>query len=97
VGYALRFTNSAANRLKEIDTPDQRPRKKLLRRSLGLLESDPSRPELRSHKYTSVRGANGEDVWESFIGDPAAADWRMFWHYGPEADTITVASITRLK
>lgn len=94
MGYALRFTRSAANRLKEFDTPDQKQRLTDLRDSLRLLETDPNRPELRSHKYTSVRGVNGEDVWESFVGDPVATDWRMFWHYGPEADTITVASIT---
>jgi hypothetical protein len=94
VTFALKFTRSAADRIRELDAPEQ---VQVLRATLQLLEGDPGRPELRSHKYTSVHGINGEEVWESLVADPAEADWRMFWHYGPEADTITVASITSPK
>lgn len=90
----LLFTPTAAGRLNDLDAPGTQDRLKKVRRALGRLEADPRYPSLQSHKYTSVSGPNGEEVWESYVENKTPSAWRIFWHYGPGANTITVVSIT---
>lgn len=95
MGFTLQFTREAAEALAVLGN-DAHLAKKLakVRRALGRLESDPGYPSLRSHKYTSLAGANGEDVWDSYVENDTPSAWRIFWHYGPGAGVITVVSIT---
>ncbi len=48
---------------------------------------------LHSHKYHSITGPNGEDVWESYVENRTPGAWRIWWIYGPDADTLTVVTI----
>lgn len=91
----LRFTSEAAGVLRELEG-DAHLAKKLakVRRALGRLQVDPRYPSLQSHKYTSMKGVNGEDVWDSYVENKTPSAWRIFWHYGPGANEITVVSIT---
>lgn len=59
-----------------------------------MLEANPRHPGLNSHKYAELKGANGEDVWESYVENRTPSAWRVFWHYGPGKDTVTIVSIT---
>jgi len=70
-------------------------RLKATRKTLGLLElHGPRYPGLQSHKYDSLQGARGEDVWESYVEQRTAAAYRIFWHYGPGQREITILAIT---
>ena len=66
---------------------------KKVRKALGLLQTNPRHPGLNSHKYTSLHGASGEDVWDSYVENNTPAAWRIFWHYGPGDGQITVVTI----
>ena len=50
----------------------------------------PKYPSLHSHKYQSIRGPGGEDVWESYVENRTAGAWRIWWMYGPKANEITL-------
>jgi hypothetical protein len=91
----LRFTPEAAGALRELED-DAHLAKKLakVRRALGRLQVDPRYPSLQSHKYTSMKGVKGEDVWDSYVENKTPSAWRIFWHYGPGANEVTVVSIT---
>src|ERR1700722_1919281 len=65
-----------------------------VRKCLGLIERNPKHPGLHSHKYNEKKGKNGEDVWDSYVENKAPAAWRVFWHYGPRPDEITIVAIT---
>lgn len=91
--FALFFTKKAADQLVRLDTAATQARLKKVRKTLGLLERDPKYPGLNSHKYSSISGANGEEVWESYVENNTPSAWRIFWHYGPEAGQITIVSI----
>jgi len=70
-------------------------RLKVVRKTLGLLElHGPRYPGLQSHKYDSLEGAHGEDVWESYVEQRTPAAYRIVWHYGPGQREITILSIT---
>lgn len=91
--FSLKFTFKAAAQLEALDAPATKNRVKKVRKTLGLIERDPRYPGLNSHKYQSVSGANGEDIWESYVENNTPGAWRIFWHYGPEASVITIVSI----
>lgn len=94
MAYRLFFTDTSRGALASLETPASAGRLKKVRRALGRIQADPKYPSLNSHKYTSIHGPNGEDVWESYVENQTPSAWRIFWHYGPGADTITIVSIT---
>lgn len=89
--FKLAFTSEAKEQLKALESDEKKLKK--VRRCLGLIESDPRRPGLNSHSYRSLRGRNGETVWQSYVENRTPAAWRVFWHYGPGEDQITIIAI----
>jgi len=69
-------------------------RLKAVRKALRFIEMNPRHPGLNTHKYHSLKEGNGGDVFESYAESDTPAAYRIFWHYGPGKDTITVFSIT---
>lgn len=96
MAFRLVFTKSAQQNLHDLEHDPQKgdaQKLKRVRRCLGLLECNPRHPGLHSHKYSSLKGANNEDVWESYVENHTPGAWRTFWHYGQGAQVITVVSI----
>lgn len=92
--YRLLFTQEAASVLADLGSKAQYETKlKRVRKALGQLQRDPRYPALNSHKYSSLHGVNGEDVWDSYVENNTPSAWRIFWHYGPGPDTLTVVTI----
>jgi hypothetical protein len=90
----LLFTPEARSVLKDLDSsPQYEAKSQKVKRCLGRLEANPRHPGLNSHKYQSVKGANGSDVWESYVENNTPSAWRVFWQYGSEPDTIVILTI----
>ena len=53
-------------------------------KTLALLETDTKHPGLRAHKFTSMKGAGGEEVFEAYAQNNTPGAYRVFWHYGPD-------------
>lgn len=65
-----------------------------VRKTLRLLrDAGPSYPGLNSHKYQSMTGPGGEDVWESYVENRTPGAWRIWWIYGPGLDEITIVTV----
>jgi hypothetical protein len=94
MSFKLRFTLEAKDQLAALSTPSDAARLKKVRAALARLQADPRYPSLRSHKYSSLKGSDDEDVWDSYVENNTPSAWRIFWHYGPGANVITVISIT---
>lgn len=67
---------------------------KAVSKCLRLLAADPRHPGLNTHKYNSLSGRNGEDVFEAYAENNTAGAYRVFWHYGPNKGDITIIAIT---
>ena len=65
-----------------------------VRKALGRLEINPRFRRLNTHEYESIKGASGEKVFEAFAENNTPAAYRIFRHYGPGQDAITVIAIT---
>lgn len=93
--FELKFTKVAKDQLESLSR-DGHNEKKLskVRRTLGRLQNNPMHPGLNSHKYSSMAGPNGEEVWDSYVENKTPSAWRVFWHYGPGKRVITILTIT---
>ncbi len=69
-------------------------RHKAVQKTLQFLRHNPRHPSLQTHKFTSLEGPKGEEVWESYAEQNTPAAYRVFWYYGPEKSQITVIAIT---
>ncbi len=91
----LTFTAEADRNLSDLEKDKGlAKRHKAVCKALGYLETDPRHKALNTHEFTSIKGANGEKVFEAYAENKAPAAFRIFWHYGPGKDVITVIAIT---
>ena len=67
---------------------------KQVQKTLGLLQTNLRHPSLRTHKYSSIEGPNGADVFEAYVQNNAPGAYRIFWCYGPDKEDITILAIT---
>jgi hypothetical protein len=93
--FALLFTATAVEQLKELERDrGLAKRLKAVRKTLGLLETNPRHPGLQSHRFQSLTGPGGEDVYEVYAEQATPAAYRIFWCYGPQRGQITILAIT---
>lgn len=93
--FTLLYTPEAQAVLADLAAKQQYATKlKKVRKALYLLQQmRPTYPGLHSHRYESLKGPNGEEVWESYVENRTPSAWRIWWIYGPPEDTITIAFI----
>src|SRR5262245_52773871 len=95
MAFKLRFTHQADANLAALENDaGLAKRLKAVRKALGYLETNPRHQSLNTHKYSSLRGPSGEEVFEAYAENLTAAAYRIFWHYGPGKEVITIIAIT---
>ena len=93
--FTLLFTETANRNLDELKKNKAlEKRYKAASKALGYLQTNPRHPGLKAHKYSSLGGPNGEDVFEAYAENKTPAAYRIFWHYGPGKSNITIIAIT---
>ena len=95
MNFALKFTDQADGDLTFLEqNPNFKKRLKAVRKALGYLQINPRHPGLNTHKYVSFYGKNGEEIFEAYAENNTPAAYRIFWHYGPKKEDITIVAIT---
>jgi hypothetical protein len=67
---------------------------KAVRKTLGFMETNLRHPSLNTHEFISLRGPDGEKVFEAYAQQDTPGAYRIFWHYGPGQNEITIIAIT---
>jgi hypothetical protein len=81
----LKFASAAAETLRDLERrPHQEGLLKQVRKTLALLEANPRHPSLQTHKFRSLRGPNGEEVFEAYVQNQTPGAYRIFFYYGPD-------------
>jgi mRNA-degrading endonuclease RelE of RelBE toxin-antitoxin system len=95
MNFELEFTNEAEKNLKDLETDNSKKAEyKAVKRRLGFLETNPKHPSLKSKPYQSLKGPNGEIVFESYAENETPGAYRIFWYYDKEKrGIINVAAI----
>ncbi len=93
--FKLIFTPEAEFNLRELENDRGLvTRLKAVRKALAYLEANPRHKSLNTHKFSSLAGASGEEVFEAYAQNQTPSAYRVFWHYGPGKGTITIIAIT---
>jgi hypothetical protein len=95
LSFKLEFTDEAVKQFKILEKANSlKKRLKSVRKALGFLEVNPRHQALNTHKYSDLTGANDEDVFEAYAENNTPSAYRIFWHYGPGKNVITIIAIT---
>lgn len=98
----LQFTPEALGNLRALEkTPSRASTLKQVRKTLGFLETNPRHPSLNTHRFDSLAGPNGEDVFEAHAQNNTPGAFRVFFFYGPDriekkrrVSVLTIIAIT---
>jgi hypothetical protein len=91
--FRLLLTTEAKDVLKQLAISDLKTHKKVLK-TLGLIETNLRHPGLKTHKYDSLQGPKGEEVFEAYVENRTPGAYQVFWFYGPKSEQITILAIT---
>lgn len=92
--FQLRFTDEAKTNLEALRRdPSKEAALKAVQKALGYMETNLRHPGLNTHKYASIRGPRGEDVFESYAQNQTPGAYRIFWYYGPEKGRISIIAV----
>jgi len=95
MSFQLKFTAQAEADFKSLEEDKGLLKRfKAVRKALGYLEVNPRHPGLNTHKYSSLSGPNGEEIFEAYAENRTPAAYRIFWFYGPQKKGITIIAIT---
>jgi mRNA-degrading endonuclease RelE of RelBE toxin-antitoxin system len=93
--FKLLFTERANQNLDALEQNNALVKRlKAVRKALAYLETNPRHPSLNTHKYESISGSHGEEVFEAYVENNTPGAYRIFWYYGPGKNTITILAIT---
>jgi len=70
-------------------------RYKAVKKALYLLAENPRHKSLQTHEFTSLKGPQGEKIFEAYAEQATPAAYRIFWYYGPEKDQITILAVVK--
>ena len=92
---SLQWTPEAQNAFYMLKgNASRQKRYKAVKKTLEMLAAEPRHNSLHTHKYSSLKGPNGEEVFEAYAEQNTPATYRVFWYYGPEKGAITVFAMT---
>ncbi|MBM3142197.1 MAG: hypothetical protein FJ005_04000 [Chloroflexi bacterium] len=93
--FELQWTAEASrayNLLKS--TASQRKRYEAVKKTIKFLAINPRHNSLQTHEYMSLKGPNGEKVFEAYAEQRTPAAYSVFWYYGHSKGIITIFAIT---
>ncbi len=95
MAFNLIFSDDANEDMDELESDRSLlKRLKAVNKTLAYLQNNPHHPSLNTHKYQAISGLNGEEIFEAYAENNTPAAYRIFWHYGPGQNNITILAIT---
>ena len=92
--FVLRFAGTAEESLKELKRqPHLSKQFKAVTKALRFLAGNPKHPSLQTHKYDSLQGPSGEEIFEAYAEQHAPGAYRIFFFYGPQKKEIVIFAI----
>ena len=93
--FTLYFTPSAKQILSDLKrSPSLEKHFKAVSKALEYLAQNPKHPGLQTHKYYSLKGPQGQEIFEAYAEQNTPAAYRIFFYYGPRKEEITIFTIT---
>lgn len=64
-----------------------------VRKTIKLMEKNLRHPSLNTHPYYGFKGSNNEKIFTAYAQNKTSAAYRIFWHYGPGKNNLTIIAI----
>jgi hypothetical protein len=91
--FHIELSFDARDQLAALKQLKPKKHRKVLK-TLAKLETNPKHPGLNSHRYEAYDELHAQRIWESYAENKTPGAYRVFWHYGPNKDEITILAIT---
>jgi hypothetical protein len=62
-------------------------------KTFRLMEQNIRHPSLNSHEFKSLKGPNGEKIFEVYAQQKTPGAYRILWYYGPGKDIVSIVAI----
>jgi hypothetical protein len=93
--FEIFLTDQARSQLKKIKADKGLAKRyKAVAKAIRFLSANPRHPGLQTHEFSSLKGPEGEKIFEAYAEQSTPAAYRIFWYYGPDKDQITIVAIT---
>ncbi len=93
--FEILLTDEAKNQIGRLKKDkDLEKRYNAVKKAIHFLSENPRHKSLRTHEFTSLTGPQGEKIFEAYAEQSTPAAYRIFWHYGPNKNQITIIAIT---
>lgn len=90
----LQFSLEADIQLMELEkNPSKKRILKDVLKTLALMEANLRHPSLSTHEYNSLKGPDGQKMFEAYAQQKTSAAYRIFWYYGPGRNVISIVAI----
>ena len=89
----LRFTKTACEDFEALQSPAKKKVLKAVLKTLALMETNLRHPSLNAHEFKSLKGPQGEKVFEAYAQQKTPGAYRIFWYYGPDKGIISILGI----
>ena len=94
MNFKLIFSNKAAERYTQLKSdPSMKRILKDIQKTLAYMETNLRHPSLNTHEYYSLKGPNGEKIFESYAQQYTPGAYRIFWLYGPSKAELTIIAM----
>ena len=98
----LSFSIEATRCLEELEAnPAKAGLLRQVHKTLGLLETNLRHQSLQTHRFHSLHGPNGEEIFEAYAQNRTPGAYRVFFYYGPDRvegkkrfPVLTIVAIT---
>ncbi len=98
----FRLSGAAREELKRLaKSPAEAGRYRQTLKTIELLGTNPRHPSLNTHKFRSLAGPDGEEIFEAYVQNRTPGAYRVFFHYGPDrlekgkrVAVVTIVAIT---
>ena len=84
MAFRIEWSDIASAEYDDLETnPQTRAKFEKVRRAIGYLEVDPRHKSLETHKFESIKGPNGEQVFVAHAENNTPNAYRILWYYLP--------------
>ena len=93
--FEIFLTDQAGKQLNNLKTDKGLSKRyKAVKKAIQYLSKNPRHPSLNTHEFTTLKGIGGGKVFEAYAEQDTPAAYRIFWHYDPSKNQITIIAIT---
>jgi len=90
----ISFLPKADVELLELENdPSKKNILKIVRKTLGYMETNLRHPSLNTHEFRGIKGPKGEKVFEAYVQQNTPRAYRILWFYGPKQNEISIIAI----